>query len=142
VPFKGDGQAIPAIMSGEVATGMLPLGASPQHIRAGRLRALAVTSASRVKALPQVPTIAESGYPGFEALTWHSVAVRAGTPPDIVRKLNGEIVRILKSEEFRSKVPDPSAVIVANSPEEFARFLQSENARWKKVIETGGFRLE
>lgn len=142
IPFKGDGQAIPAILSGEVATGMFPLGASPQHIRAGRLRAIAVTSTSRVRALPEVPTIAESGYPGFEAVTWHSVAVRAGTPPDIVRKLNGEIVRILKSEEFRSKIPDPSAVIVANSPEEFERFIRSENSKWKRVIDSGGFRLE
>ncbi len=141
VPYKGDGQALPAVIGGEVATGMFPMSASAPHIRAGRLRAIAVTAAGRLKDLPDVPTIAESGYPGFEAVTWHSVAVRAGTPVEIVRKLNDDIVRILKSEEFRARVPDPSAVIVANSPDEFELFLQHENAKWKKVIEAPGFRL-
>jgi tripartite-type tricarboxylate transporter receptor subunit TctC len=92
--------------------------------------------------MPEVPTVAESGYPGFEAVTWHGVAVRAGTPPDIVRKLNSEIVRILKSEEFRSRLPDPSAVIVANTPEEFERFILSENAKWKKVIASAAIRID
>jgi tripartite-type tricarboxylate transporter receptor subunit TctC len=142
VPYKSDGQAVPALLGGEVTMGMFTLITTTQHIRTGRLRALVVTSAARVKELPEVPTVAESGYPGFEAVTWHGVAVRAGTPPDIVRKLNSEIVRILKSEEFRSRLPDPSAVIVANTPEEFERFILSENAKWKKVIASAAIRID
>ena len=141
VPYKGDGQAMPAIIGGEVATGMFPMSASTPQIRAGRLRAIAVTSTSRLRDLPEVPTVAESGYPGFEAVTWHGVAVRAGTPAEIIRKLNEDIVRILKSEEFRTRVPDPSAVIMAGSPEDFERFIQSENSKWKKVVAAPDFRL-
>ena len=141
VPYKSDGQAMPAIIGGEIATGMFPMSASTPHIRAGRLRAIAVTSTGRLKDLPDVPPIAESGYPGFEAVTWHGVAVRAGTPVEIVRKLNDDIVRILKSDEFRARVPDPSAVIVAGSPEEFEHFIQNENAKWRKVVAAPDFRL-
>ena len=142
VPYKSDGQAVPALIGGEVSMGMFTLITTLPHIRSGRLRALLVTSATRVKELPDVATVAESGYAGFEAVTWHGVAVRAGTPPDIVRKLNAEIVRILKGDDFRSRLPDPSAVIVANTPEEFERFIRSETVKWRKVIVSAAIRID
>lgn len=142
VPYKSDIQAVPALLGGEVAMGMFPMTAMLPYLRAKRLRAVVVTSSSRIKELPDVPTVAESGYPGFEAVTWHGVSVRSGTPPGIVRKLNGEIVRILKSKEFSARLDDPTALIVADTPEEFGQFILSENAKWKGVIASAGIHID
>lgn len=141
VPYKSDGQALPILMGGEVMTGMFPTVASTPHVKAKRLVAVAVTSATRVAAMPDVATVAESGYPGFEVTTWHGVAVRTGTPAEMVRRLNDEIVRIVRRDDFRAKLSDPSGVIIGSSAEEFERFIVEESNKWRKVIADANIRL-
>ena len=141
VPYKGDNPAVIEIIAGQISMGMLTPIIMVQHVKSGRLRALAVTSAARFPPLPDVPTVAESGYPGFEAESWHAVVVRTGTPDEIVRKLNGEIVRILKeSAEVRANFESAGGAIVAATPEEFGAYLRREMAKWRKVIKAAGLK--
>jgi tripartite-type tricarboxylate transporter receptor subunit TctC len=141
IPYKSDGQALPILMGGEVMMGMFPTVASTPHVKANRLRLVAVTSATRVAAMPDVATVAESGYPGFEVTTWHGVAVRAGTSAEIVRRLNEEIVRIVRRDEFKARLTDPSGVIIGSSVEAFERFIVEESNKWRKVISDANIRL-
>jgi tripartite-type tricarboxylate transporter receptor subunit TctC len=141
VPYKGDNPAVMEIIAGQISMGMLTPIIMVQHVKSGRLRALAVTSAARFPPLPDVPTVAESGYPGFDAESWHAVVVRAGTPADIVRKLNGEIVRILKENaDVRVNFESAGGAIVAGTPEEFGAYLRREIAKWGKVIKAAGLK--
>ena len=141
VPYKGDNPAVIEIIAGQISMGMLTPIIMVQHVKSGRLRALAVTSAARFPPLPDVPTVAESGYPGFNAESWHAVVVRTGTPDGIVRKLNGEIVRILKENaDVRASYESAGGAIVAGTPEEFSDYLRREMAKWKKVIKAAGLK--
>ena len=142
VPYKGDNPAVIEVdTAGQISMGMLTPIIMVQHVKSGRLRALAVTSAARFPPLPDVPTVAESGYPGFDAESWHAVVVRAGTPADIVRKLNVEIVRILKENaDVRENFESAGGAIAASTPEEFGDYLRREIAKWKKVIKTAGLK--
>jgi tripartite-type tricarboxylate transporter receptor subunit TctC len=143
VPYKGDNPAVMEIIAGQISRGMLTPIIMVQHVKSGRLRALAVTSAARFPPLPDVPTVAESGYPGFDAESWHAVVVRAGTPADIVRRLNGEIVRILKENaDVRANFESAGGAIVAGTPEEFGDYLRREIAKWGKVIKAAGLKAQ
>jgi len=110
------------------------------HVRAGRLKALAVASPTRTRAAPDVPTLAESGYPGFDVTGWFGVLVPAGTPVPIVAKLNAELVRTLRLPDIEQRLLAQAADAVANDPQSFARHVAAETQRWSKVIKQAGIK--
>lgn len=112
------------------------------HIKSTRVRALAVTTAKRARVMPELPTVAEAGVPGFEAATWHGVLVPAGTPAAIVDKLNSEINRMLQSPDVRERLGSLGAEIVGGTPSEFAAHIQREIPKWAKVVKAAGVQLE
>jgi len=112
------------------------------HVKAGKLRALAVTTAVRSPALPETPTVAESGYPGFESNSWQGIVTRAGTPQAIVARLNSEAVRVLQLPEVRNPIVSQGNDIAASTPEEFAAYIRREMEKWSKVIQTAGVKNE
>ena len=140
VPYRGTGPALIALISGETQlmfgsmTGTIPL------VRTGRLRALAVTGLGRAAAVPEVPTVAESGYPGFEATTWYGIAVPAGTPMAIVARLHGDIVKVLAMSEVRLMLTAQGAEPVGNTPAEFADYIAAELKRYTKIIKDADMR--
>ena len=142
VPYKGSGPATIELVAGQVLVmfnNILP--AMPQ-IKSGRLRALAVTTAKRSAAMPELPTIAESGYAGFEASSWQSIVTIAGTPQPVMRRLHAEIVKALQSPEAKSQIGGQGSEIVANTPQEFTSFIQQELDKWSKVIKTAAVRAD
>jgi len=142
IPYKGDGAAVVDLMSGQVSTGFFTTIIMGQHIRTGRLRGIAVTSATRSRELPDVPTFAESGYPGFRSESWQGIVVRAGTPPVIVRRLNTELVRILGLPDVRGSIEAQGNTISAGTPEDFERFIVAEIVKWRQVINTAQIRID
>ena len=142
VPYKGMGPAVIDLLGGQIQAmfaGMLPI---QSVLRAGRVRALAVTSAQRVSSLPDVPTIAETGVPGYDVATWYGVLAPAGTPKPIVDRLNREIVAILKTPEVRQKLQDDGAEVVAGTPAAFEKMMRAELEKWSKVVKATGARLD
>ena len=111
-------------------------------MKAGRLRGIAITSAQRSAMAPELPTIAESGLPGFEAGTWYGLLAPSGTPRDIVTRLNGEVVRIMQLQEIREKLAAQGAEPRTGTPQEFGKFVQNEVARWAKVVKAARIRLD
>lgn len=141
VPYKGDNPAAHDIIAGHVSMGMLTPIIMVQQIRAGRLRALAVTSPTRFAPLPDVPTVAEQGFAGFAAESWHAVVVRAGTPRELVRRLNVEVVRAVREHpDVRAALEAAGGTVVASSPEQFAEYHRSEMARWRRVMSAAGLK--
>jgi tripartite-type tricarboxylate transporter receptor subunit TctC len=135
VPYKGTGPALTDLLGGRVqvmfnsAVSILP------QVRAGKLRAIAMTAVKRSAAMPDLPTVAESGVPGYEAASWYGVLAPAKTPRPIITKLNSEIVRIAQSSDVRERLASDGADPVGNSPEEFGAYIKRELARWAQVIE-------
>jgi tripartite-type tricarboxylate transporter receptor subunit TctC len=111
-------------------------------IKGGKLKALAVTSAARAAALPDVPTLAESGLPGFEASSWFGLLAPAGTPPPVIAKLNGEIAKWLATPEAKEKLLAQGANAAGGTPEDFARFIAAETAKWQKVVKDSGAKVD
>jgi tripartite-type tricarboxylate transporter receptor subunit TctC len=150
VPYKGSAPAITDLIGGQVQVMFDNLPSSLQQIKAGKLRAIAVTSAQRSPALPDLPTIAESGVPGFEATSWFGVLAPAGTPPAIVNRLNAEINKWLQSTDGKEKLlaqgaliePRGESVTAGGSPEQFAAFIRSETDKWAKVIKASGAKVD
>jgi len=142
VPYKGGGQAMPAQLGGEVALSFSTVVSSLLHIKSGRLCGLAVTSAKRTPAAPEFPTVAESGLPGYEAVSWYGVLAPAGTPRDIVTRLNMEIVRALKLPEVRQLMLAQGAEPVSESPEQFAALIKSDIAKWGDVVRKSGAKAD
>jgi len=142
VPYKGGGQAMPAQLGGEVALSFSTVVSSLPHIKSGRLRGLAVTSAKRTPAAPEFPTVAESGLPGYEAVSWYGVLAPAGTPRDILMRLNMEIVRALKLPEVRQLMLAQGAEPVSESPEQFAALIKSDIAKWGDVVRKSGAKAD
>jgi tripartite-type tricarboxylate transporter receptor subunit TctC len=134
VPYKGTGPALTGILSGEVQ--MLFGGAinTVPQVRSGKLRALAVAGDRRARALPDVPTVAESGFPGYEANSWNGIAAPARTPKPIIARLNSEMLRILALKEVVDYMTADGAEPAGNTPEHFAAYIRSEHAKWAKVI--------
>jgi tripartite-type tricarboxylate transporter receptor subunit TctC len=142
VPYKGSGPAIQDVMGGQVdAMFDTTVVAAPQ-IKGGKVRALGVTSAKRVKGWDTIPTIAESGVPGYEIVSWQGIFAPAKTPPEIVKRLNTEIVKILNMPDVRERMEQLGVDPVANTPEEFAAFQKAEIAKWAKVIKEGNVKVE
>lgn len=138
VPFKGGAQAMPALVSGEVATSFSTIVSAQPLVAAGKLRGLAVTSAKRFPSLPQMPTVAESGLPGYEAVAWYGVFAPDGTPRDVVTRLNADIVKIVNSPDVRELFLKQGAESYATSPEEFTKVVQRDIAKWAKVVKASG----
>jgi len=142
VPYKGSAPALQDLIGGQVQLMFDNLPPSLPQIKAGKLRALAVTSAGRAPALPDTPTVAEAGLPGFEASSWFGVLAPAGTPPEIVNKLNAEIAKWLASPGAKEKLANVGANIAGGTPEDFARHIQAETTKWAKVVKESGAKVD
>ncbi len=142
IPYKGAAPAMNDLLGGQVTLMFDTPAAGLPHIRAGKLKALAVTSAKRTPLCPDIPTVAESGLPGYEALSWFGMYGPAKTPKEIVTRVNAEVVKILHMPEIKKRFADLAAEPVGNSPEEFAAFLKSEMAKWAKVVKECGAHLD
>jgi len=142
VPYKGSPPALQDVMGGQVTMTFDNITTAWPLAKGGKLRALAVTTAQRSAIAPDVPTLAEAGLPGFEVGSWQGVFAPAGTPADIVRRLNAEIVKILNAPDVRDKLAALGAEVVANSPEEFATMVKSEVGKWADVVKKSGARVD
>jgi tripartite-type tricarboxylate transporter receptor subunit TctC len=138
VPFKGNAEAMNSLMGGHVKIYFALVPAVLQHIKTGALRAIAVTTEERLPYLPDVPTIAELGFPGYEISSWQGVFAPAGTPKDVVVKINGELVRMLNVPETHRRISQEGADPVGSTPEAFATRVKNEITKWTKVIKTSG----
>lgn len=142
VPYKGAPQAVADLLAGHMNFGFNSIAPMLPHVRAGRLRVLGVASAQRSRQLPDVPTISESGVPGFEAGNWFGMFAPAKTPHAIITKLSGALVQVVRSPEIRSQFEALGADPVGNSPEEFAAFVRRESERYGKVVKVSGAKLD
>jgi tripartite-type tricarboxylate transporter receptor subunit TctC len=134
VPYKGSGPAMPDVIAGRVSMMFENMPGAVSHIKGGKVRVLAVTGLKRTPALPDVPTVAESGVPGYESLSWSGFAVPAGTPPEAIARLNREVNAILAAAEMRQKFADQGAEPVGGPPEAFAAHVKREREKWAGVI--------
>ena len=142
VHFKGGGPGLVATMAGEVDISFSNIAETSAFIRAGRLRGLAVSSAQRSPALPDLPTIAEAGVPGYEFLTWHAIVAPKGTPEPILAYLNDHVVKVMRSPAQAKRFNDMGLDVIASTRAELAAHLKSEYAKWGKVIRERGLRVE
>ena len=142
VPYKGSGPAVIALVSGEAQLGFTNILAVLPHVNAKRLKAIAVTSAKRANAVPNIPTLQESGVPGYEATSWNGMFAPAKTPRAIIDKINAEVVKALRSPDVRDKLVAMGSDPVGSTPEEFHAFIKHEHARWGKVIRENNIRTE
>jgi len=142
VPYKGMSGALPDVAAGRVPMLIGSVLSVLPHVRSGRLRVLAVTSAKRVALLPDAPTFSESGYPGFEASTWYGAYAPARTAAPIMQKLNRDFVAALQHADVRSRIEAEGAATVGSSLREFDAFIAGELDKWAKVIKTAGIKAE
>ena len=142
VQYKGGAPTLVDLLGGQVDLTFSPIASSIQHVKAGRLKALGVTSSKRVPLLPDLPTIAESGVPGYAASAWYGVVAPARVPRDIIQKLNREINALLKNSEFREGMLARGAVPMGGSSEEFAAFMRQEVGKYAALVKESGIKLE
>jgi tripartite-type tricarboxylate transporter receptor subunit TctC len=142
VHYKGDGAAIPEVIGGQVPIMFASIAGWLPYAKAGRVRAIAVTSSKRSSIVPEYPTVAESGLPGFEVITWFGILATAGTPREVIVRLHQELVRALATAAVSEQAAKLGMEIVGNTPEEFAAFLQSENEKWGKMVKSLGLRAD
>jgi tripartite-type tricarboxylate transporter receptor subunit TctC len=138
VPYKGGALAMVDLQAGNVQLYFGNVPTSLPHVKSDRVRALAVTTAKRAAVAPEYPTVAEAGVPGFELSSFYGVITRAGTPPDILAKLNRDIVAILRNPATRERITSLGGDPVGNSQAEFAAFLKSESVKWGKLVRDSG----
>ena len=142
VPYKGSAQAFPDLLGGRIGFFLASLETAIPQMKAGAIRTLAVTSAQRVPALPDIPTVGESGYPGFETATWYGILVPKGTPPPIVARLGTEIVKVLESADVRERMAANGGATIKPGPAAFDAQLKSELTKWSRVIREAGVKIE
>jgi tripartite-type tricarboxylate transporter receptor subunit TctC len=142
VPFKGGGPGNIALIAGQVQLAFVTIVSILPHVRSGKVRAIAVTSATRSSAAPEVPTIAESGVPGFDHTPWNGFIAPSKTPRAVIARLNAEAVKVVQSPEVKKTLAHEGADAVGNTPEEFTAILKSETAKWTKVIKASGIHVE
>ncbi|MBI3936523.1 MAG: tripartite tricarboxylate transporter substrate binding protein [Betaproteobacteria bacterium] len=134
VPYKGAGPAMFDAIAGQVQLTFGPMVSTLPHVRSRKLRGLGVSSAKRSSVAPELPTIAESGVPGYEVVNWYGMVAPASTPRTIVDRLNREIVRIIRSKELKERLTSEGAEVIANAPDAFAAFIKSELGKWGKAV--------
>lgn len=142
IPYKGFNHALNDLIGGQLDMFMSSVPTALSHIRSGKLRALAVTSLKRSSELPEVPTIAESGYPNFEAITWFGLVAPAGTPLATIKLLNEQVNLALKSPELSKKLQSEGAVPMGGSPEEMRKYLEKNLLMWEKVVKASGAKVD
>jgi len=142
VPYKGDTQALADLVGGQVSLEFGTALSFIPHIQAGKLKALAVTSLARSPVMSDVPTVAESGLKGFEALQWYGLFAPAGTPREIVARINADTVKTLRTNDMKERLAKLASDVVANTPDEFAAFQKSEINKWAQVVKQSGARID
>ena len=142
IPYKGDAPALADLVGGQVSLEFGTALSFLPYIQSGRLKALAVTSLKRSQVMPDVPTVAESGLKGFEALQWFGVFAPAGTRAEVVTRLNTEIVKILHTADMRERLAKLASEVMADTPEQFAAFQKAEIAKWARVVKDSGARID
>ena len=142
IPFKGSPAAVIGVIAGQIALAIPNIPPALPHVRSGKLKALAVTTAKRAAGVPDLPTVAEAGLPGYEATAWFGVLAPAATPPQIIARLNAAIVKIAHAREMQERLTAEGADAVGNTPEQFAQIIKSDIAKWAKVIKASGARAD
>lgn len=142
VPYKGGGAAVTDLIAGQVSMYFGTTPSSVPHVRSGKLRAIAMTSAKRSPIVPDVPTIAESGLPGYEQSAWHGLLAPAATPPAILSKLSTEVIRILRLPEMHERLATQGVDVVASTPAEFAAFIRQDVAKYAKLVKAADIRVD
>ncbi|HWI13573.1 MAG TPA: tripartite tricarboxylate transporter substrate binding protein [Burkholderiales bacterium] len=142
IPYKGAAPATTDVIAGQIQLSFASTPGSVPMVKAGKVKPLAVTSAKRVAKLPDVPTMAESALPGYEASVWYGVVAPAGTPRDVVQRLNKEIARIVANSAHRERMTSADFEPTSTTPEQFAAFIKSETAKWAKVVKASGAHAE
>jgi len=142
VPYKGGGAAVTDLIAGQVSMYFGTTPSTAPHVRTGRLRALGVTSAKRSAIIPDVPTIAESGLPGYEQSAWHGLLAPAGTPEPIISKLNTEIVRILQLPDMKERFATQGVDVVGSLPTDFAAFIKRDVAKYRKLLKSANIHVD
>jgi tripartite-type tricarboxylate transporter receptor subunit TctC len=142
VPYKGTGQAVTDLLAGQIDLLFAPSQSVIQHVKAGKLKALATTGARRPETLPDLPTVAESGLPGYEAVGWFGLLTPAATPKEVVFKLNRDFVAVMADKDLRKRTSDLGADLVGSTPDEFARFIRDDQAKWAKLMREAGIKPE
>jgi tripartite-type tricarboxylate transporter receptor subunit TctC len=142
VPYKGIAAAIADVMGGQVDVAFTSVPSVVSHVRSGKLRALAVSSAKRNATAPEVPSIAEAGFPGFDVNPWWGILAPAGTPRAVVDRINGDVAQFLKTDEAQAFFAKQGAEILMTSPEAFLRMLESDVQKWAKVVKSSGARID
>jgi len=138
VPYKGSAPAMTDLLGNQISVMFDNMPSAIQHVRSGKLRPIAVTTAKRSPELPNVPTIAEAGVPGYEATSWFGMLAPAATPAPIVAKLNAALVKVLAQPDIKKKINDQGAEAYSETPAEFAAFIQKESVKWGKVLRESG----
>lgn len=142
IPYRGSGPAVADLMGGQVDYMFDSITSAKPHIESGKLKAIAVTTAERSSTLPELPTVAESGMPGYELTPWFATFAPAGTPPEIIEKLHGAMIRAMDSERVKEIFATIGAEYIGSSPEELASYLAAETEKWGKIIEETGLTVE
>ena len=142
IPYKGQPEAVTALISGEVSMMPLTMALAKARVQSGQARPLAVTTPKRSSALPDMPTVAESGFPGYEVSAWFGYLAPAGTPADIVSKLNAEINVALKHPDVEKRLVALGAELDPGTPQAFGKFLETDLARWTRVIKQAGIKAD
>lgn len=142
IPYKGDGPAVTDAIGGQVPIVISSVAAALPHVKAGKLIPLAVTSSKRNPAFPDVPTVEEAGLQGYQSAAWYGVMAPAGTPKEIIQKLNSASIKAINSPEVAERITAAGGTAVTSTPDEFAGFIRSEIPRWAKVIKQSGAKLD
>ncbi|WP_313314953.1 tripartite tricarboxylate transporter substrate binding protein [Pulveribacter sp.] len=142
VPYKGSAPAVTDLLGNQIGIMFDNMPSAIQHVRAGKLRPIAVTTAQRSPELPDVPTIAEAGVPGYEATSWFGMFAVAGTPKPVLDKLHAALAKVLAQPDVKKKIAEQGGEVVIETPEQFAAFIKTETAKWGKVVKESGARAD
>jgi tripartite-type tricarboxylate transporter receptor subunit TctC len=142
IPYKGVNLAMQDVLSGNVHLVFIGIPAAAPHIKAGKLRALALVAPQRSAALPEVPTVAEAGLPDFEVTTWYGILAPAGTPTPVINRINGELLKIMHAPELKEKLAAMGTDPLTSTPEEFAAYIKREITKWGEVIRKAGVKAD
>jgi len=142
VPYKGAAQGATDLIGGQIQMYMSSVPTLIGHIRSGKMRAIAVTSQKRVADLPSVPTVAESGYKGFDAVTWFGVVGPAALPKDVIAKLNAAFNKAIETPDVKKKLDDQGADVMGGTPEQFGKLIREDIVRWGRVVKESGAKVD